>query len=438
MNFDSASPLSGDSGTVLPPSCRVPLFDLVGGLSAALDLISPAVVNHHLRTGLVAARLARHMGLPGEDVADLILASLLHDIGAFSLETRLDTLAFETESLAHSAIGATLLCGFAPFAEVADIVRWHHHRHEEAPRIRATDRVLRLAGLIHVADRIDVLLRGAGPSCPNPQEMRAILGRSAGLRFEPRTVRAAGELLCGTPLTADVEAPAAELLAELRPLAAPRDRIMGEGELVAFSGLFAQVIDFRSRFTATHSRGVAVTARDLALLAGMAPGEANLLFVSGNLHDVGKLGVPTRLLDKSTPLSTEEFDAIRRHADYGAAILGAIPGLDRAGRWASQHHERLDGGGYPSRLSEGELDTGARILAVADVFTALAEDRPYRAGMTREEAAAVLGTLARNHSLDAEVVSLLLDHYEQADATRVLAQSEALADFRSLARRSAV
>lgn len=415
-----------DNRPILP---GVHIHDLIAGLSAALDLISPIVVDHHVRTGFIAARLGRHMQLPPEDVADLIHAGLLHDVGAFSLKTRIDTLAFETDNITHSTAGWALLKDFAPFDELSRIIRWHHRRHNQALAEQETPRVLRLAGLIHVADRIDVLLRTQDKSCPSPEALRERLADSAGTMFDPQAAAAAEDLLCATPLAEDIEAGAQDLLAELAPLAAARNRQLNTPELVAFSELFAQVIDFRSRFTATHSHGVAATATHLAELAGLPPEDALLLLVAGNLHDVGKLAVSTELLEKKTPLVDGEFTAIRLHAAFSRDILCRIPGLELAGRWAAQHHERLDGSGYPDGVDENTLDTGARIIAVADVFTALTEDRPYRAGMSQGEAADVLRGMARQRALDGDVADLLLDNYTGANARRAAAQQKALRQF---------
>jgi len=362
-------------------------------------------------------------------VADVIFAGLLHDVGAFSLQTRLDTLAFETDSVEHAFVGWTLLRRFAPFTGVAGVVRWHHQRFDEASQADTDPRTLRLAGLVHIADRLDILLRHAGPACQTPQALRHRLEHDAGQMFDPLAVQAASELLCSTALAEDAAAPAPSLMAGMRALAEPGNLLLDVAALVEFSGLMAQVIDFRSRFTATHSRGVAATGRALALLAGMAPAEAEMLYVAGNLHDIGKLAVPKRLLEKKEPLTDDEFETIKSHAAHSDAILTRIPGLDPAGAWAARHHERLDGGGYPHRLGAENLDTGARVLAVADVFTALTEDRPYRAGMTRPQAAGVLGSMAGRKALDPALVALLLDHYDAADATRASAQNLAHEDF---------
>lgn len=408
---------------------RVSLFELVGGLSAALDLISPQVVDHHLRVGFLAGSLARHAGLPGADTARVVFAGLLHDVGAFSLQTRLETLAFETDSVEHAAIGSALLHRFAPFAGVAGVVRWHHQRFDEAGLADADPHTLRLAGLVHIADRLDILLRHAGPACPEPGALRRRLEHGAGGMFDPRAVEALADLLCTTPLAEEAARPAQHLREVLRAMAAPRDILLDAPALVDFSGLVAQVIDFRSRFTATHSRGVAATCRTLGALAGMGSAEAEMLYVAGNLHDIGKLAVPRRLLEKKDPLTDEEFTAIKLHAAHSDAILTRIPGLEPAGIWAARHHERLDGCGYPHGLDAGALDTGARVLAVADVFTALTEDRPYRAGMTRPQAAGVLGAMAGRRALDPALVAMLLDNYDEADAVRVQAQELARKDF---------
>ena len=120
---------------------------------------------------------------------------------------------------------------------------------------------------------------------------------------------------------------------------------------------------------------------------------------------------------------------IRGHAFYTRRILEAISGLDVINEWASSHHERLDGDGYPFHDGDDELSLGARIVAVADVFTALAEDRPYRKAMTPDEILEILRQMTEDAKLDAKIVELLKGNFDEVNGVRMNAQLAAAKEY---------
>ncbi|NLL51155.1 MAG: HD domain-containing protein, partial [Peptococcaceae bacterium] len=107
-------------------------------------------------------------------------------------------------------------------------------------------------------------------------------------------------------------------------------------------------------------------------------------------HDLGKLAVPKKILDKAEPLREEEFQIVKTHTFHTYNLLSLARFSKNIVEWASYHHERLDGTGYPFRMSADTLTTGARLMAIADIFTALTEDRPYRRALPRERAMNIL------------------------------------------------
>jgi HD-GYP domain-containing protein (c-di-GMP phosphodiesterase class II) len=157
------------------------------------------------------------------------------------------------------------------------------------------------------------------------------------------------------------------------------------------------------------------------------------------MHDLGKLAVPAEILDKPARLNRGEYDVVRHHTFYTYRILEPIAPLRTINAWAAFHHERLDGSGYPFHLKEKDLPLGSQIMAVADVFTALAEDRPYRAGMKRSAALKILDGMSADAALNGEIVAMVRKHYDELDAVRVQAQADARMKYRDVeaVRRSA-
>jgi HD-GYP domain-containing protein (c-di-GMP phosphodiesterase class II) len=195
--------------------------------------------------------------------------------------------------------------------------------------------------------------------------------------------------------------------------------------LLNFAQVIAQIIDFRSAFTSAHSSGVAAVARELAAISGFSERERSQMEIAGLLHDLGKLAVTKNILEKRGKLNKEEFNTIKRHTYYTFVILSKVNGLEDLAVWAAYHHERQDGNGYPFRVKEGDFPKMARVMAVADILTALTEDRPYRHGMDREEVMEILSAAADNGEFDKDIVELANRNFPRINDVRVKAQQEA-------------
>jgi putative nucleotidyltransferase with HDIG domain len=153
---------------------------------------------------------------------------------------------------------------------------------------------------------------------------------------------------------------------------------------------FAGIIDAKSPYTFQHSERVAALSVRLGSALDLPGGELQRLRRAALLHDIGKLGLPNRILDHPGALSAKDRAHVREHPRHTARILGRVPVLSAVAATAAAHHERLDGSGYPDGLRGEALDRPTRILAVADVFEALSADRPYRPALSRPEALAVV------------------------------------------------
>ncbi len=160
-------------------------------------------------------------------------------------------------------------------------------------------------------------------------------------------------------------------------------RVLKAGSLATIQAL-AAAVDAKDPYTRGHSRRVAEYAARLAHHAGLEPDEIELIYVSGTLHDVGKIGVPDAILKKTGPLEPHEFAEMAQHPVLGQAIVRNAPQLEPTLPGVRSHHERWDGRGYPDGLVAEKIPLMARILAVADSFDAMTSDRPYRKGLTVE------------------------------------------------------
>ena len=174
-----------------------------------------------------------------------------------------------------------------------------------------------------------------------------------------------------------------------------------------------EVLDTRSGETAHHVRRVGEMAAFLARLHGRAEHECELIRMAAPMHDVGKIGIPDRILLKPDPLTAEEFTRIQEHTNIGYNILkhSGRDIMQSAAIIALQHHEKWDGSGYPQHLSGSQIHLFARITAIADVLDALLHPRPYKHAWNRDEVRAYLEEQS-GVQFDPGLVDLLLTHFE--------------------------
>jgi HD-GYP domain-containing protein (c-di-GMP phosphodiesterase class II) len=228
----------------------------------------------------------------------------------------------------------------------------------------------------------------------------------AGAEVHPDVVHLFMECSAPTGFWLDLTAPGlGALLLREGPL---RAEPMGFEELKGISDLFSIIIDFRSGFTATHCAGVIACAGALGEYAGMAGRDLDALLLAANLHDIGKLVIHNEILEKGGALTAAEKQIMRQHPYVTFRLLNQVEGLEQVARIAGYHHERLDGGGYPFGIGAAGLDLPCRIMAVADIFTALAENRPYRSGLDRLEVGSILQACAGRGWLDPDLVGLVI------------------------------
>jgi HD-GYP domain-containing protein (c-di-GMP phosphodiesterase class II) len=150
---------------------------------------------------------------------------------------------------------------------------------------------------------------------------------------------------------------------------------------------FNQLLDLKDLNTGVHSTRLAEWALHVGGELGLSESELADLEVAALLHDIGKVGIPDAILNKPGKLSPEEYELMKKHPEFGWAVLRKVPGMERASLLILHHHERVDGKGYPGALKGGEIPIGSRIVCAIDAFDAMVSNRPYREGLPYEEAA---------------------------------------------------
>ncbi|MGD0231862.1 MAG: HD domain-containing phosphohydrolase [Syntrophorhabdales bacterium] len=186
-------------------------------------------------------------------------------------------------------------------------------------------------------------------------------------------------------------------------------------ENVLFS--LAAAVEAKDRYTEGHIKRVATLAVDLGRTMNLSAEDIEALRVGGVLHDIGKIGIPDSVLNKTGPLDGEEWEILKTHPDTGCRVAAPLASiLKGALEVIRHHHEKLDGSGYPDGIKGDQISVVARIMAVADIYDALATDRPYRKGLETEKILEVMTRDAREGRIDANVVAKLKSLIERKGA----------------------
>ncbi len=438
------------------------LSEVISALSFAIDLTEGAVPGHALRTCILGMRLARRVGLSTDLLGDLYFALLLKDIGCSSNAARVGQIVggddrivkagiklenwtnpYNTSRSSLSLLWNTVLPDADPIRRLlriarialnsdknnmelvalrcqrgASIIRKLGFNETVAQAVQALDEhwdghgcPKRLAGaeipilarILAVAQHLDVFATARSPAIA----LDVLRDRIRGW-FDPHLVQIAidldreGSLWTGCSAQ-DNHDTTLQLVLGLTPHAPRR---LAHQEIDRLCEAFADVVDAKSPFTYRHSLGVAEVAYNIASTLGLPEERRQLVRRAALLHDLGKLSVPNTILDKSGHLSQEERRHIEKHPRLTRQILARIGPFKEIAAIAGAHHERLDGSGYPDHLTVSQIPLEARILAVADIYRALTEQRPYRPGLTHDKVIHLIRADTPG-KLDPEVVAAL-------------------------------
>lgn len=405
---------------------NIPITDIVLTLASAIDLIDPSITNHHKRVAYISYSIAKEMNLSRGEIKDLVLASLLHDCGAVNLAERNALFDFEFGSNilqrnSHGYKGWFILRDSSQLKTAAEIIKFHHTYWEKRSDIYLQESTIPISSyILHVADRIDILINRNQEILKQRRYIEDMITSGSGTMFMPEVVDAFSNLASKPYFWFDI---VNQYLDEIiKRVMSSYKVFINSSSLQEYANITHRIIDFRSKFTATHSIGVATSSSLIANKLGFNASDTELMHSAGLMHDLGKLCISEYILEKPGSLNVNEYNLIKSHTYHTYRILDSIPGLSKVRDWAAFHHEKLDGTGYPFGLSSKQLDLGSRIMAVSDIFTALTEDRPYRNAMPLENAMKIINN---SKNLDYDVKACLNDNLEEINEARKTSQLDA-------------
>ncbi len=422
------------------------LSEILSTLSFALDLTEGAVPGHSVRSCLLALRIGEAMRLGSIQKMQLYYASLLKDVGCSSNAARMcqivggddravkagvkledwtrphqlklsvlkmmwknvlpgDTTSHKLKRLFKIAStqhennremiqlrcdrGASIVRKIGLDLDTAEAVR-HLDEHWDGSgypgRLRGHE-IPVIARILCVAQHLDAFCSETGP-----QHAIDVMIERNKRWFDPEAVKAAATLhrtgkLWKHCLPVDGSADAHHAILEAEPAAGKE---LPPGPIDQICEAFSEVVDAKSPFTFRHSIGVKDAAMMIGNSLGLSPARMQMLRRAALLHDIGKLSVSNMILDKPGKLDQDEFNIIKRHSALTREILSRMPSMQEISVIAGEHHEKLDGTGYPFGLKAEHLSLESRLIAVADVYGALSEDRPYRGGLDPDEISKIM------------------------------------------------
>lgn len=390
------------------------LHEAVYSLSNALDLVGVTHIHHGKRVAYIAAECAKRLGWQGQCLDDLFQAAILHDCGISKTAVHSRLAQFEWEQdTEHCFVGSDLLASCSLLAHLSDAVL-HHHTHWSALKDTNMSMQMKLtANCIYLAERVDVLslacLVDQSNLLLNQHAITDQIVAKIGDNFCAELVAAFMAIAESSLFWFTLESGDASGYTATWQAHTPNKAIEFD-ELKSLVHIFSHIVDAKSSYTKEHSDGVANLARFLGECLELPEESCEMLELAGLLHDIGKLRVPSELLEKEGKLTEEEYAIVQRHSFDTYEILKNISGLETITEWASQHHERLDGNGYPFQMINGAISLEARIVAVADVFQALAQTRPYRKALDEHAIMRILREQVDCGHLDATIVLCVEQH----------------------------
>jgi len=341
----------------------------------------------------ISVMIAKELELSMEEQEDLYYAALLHDIGA-----RNSYIIQE-----HCEVGRDIILKLPIKKVIAECVHYHHeYFNGTGPFQLKGDQIPLFAQIICIANSFDSRFGtkvALNLEVINEIKLWVISNKDL---FKPEILATFTNLIKKEYIFLDY------FNKKFNDLSFKRIEIKGQDldfeGVEKFAYAFSQIIDMRSRFTYEHSIGIAKLVNKITFQLGYDNEIQNEMYIAALLHDIGKLAISNDIIDKVGMLNDAERYEINKHTYYTRWILEQIEGFENITNYASNHHEKLNGNGYPLHLVKDEIGELDRVMAICDIYEALTEDRPYRSKMPIDKVWSIIDGMVYNDELDGILV----------------------------------
>ncbi|MEG0274492.1 MAG: HD domain-containing protein [Longicatena sp.] len=378
-------------------------YKLMSILRHTLNKLDYRLIDHGYRVAYMAWKCALFEGnLQPEELRDFTITSFLHDIGAYKTDDIEKMVEFETQDIMkHSVYGYLFLKYLAPLKDYSRAILCHHMPYNKLKNYNIPE--WKYIQILFICDRFDILMTIYN----DVQEAKNKLLEHSETLFSLDMLDLFFQADVEHHFIEDVYLKDIELdFSEISKI------LHSDEELRAYLDMITYSIDFRSEYMITHTMTTNRIALHIGKLMQVSTSELEKIDLGSIFHDLGKIGIPSEILDFPGKLDDEQMIIMRKHVDYTIEILDHLIEEDIV-QIAVRHHEKLNGTGYPLGLNENDLTMNERIVAVADIVSALYEQRSYKAALQKHEIVKILRSNVNHHELDSTIVETTIAHYDE-------------------------
>lgn len=391
------------------------LNEFLIAISFALDFVEIDILgstsNHGKRTAYISLQLAKDIGLCSKELYDIVALTILHDNGVSekSLHDKLligDFLNIRrVENIKeHCIIGEENVKSYPFLTNVKNVIKYHHEHYDGTGFFKLKgDEIPLFAQIIHLSDSIERTFDLKNNNFQMRSKVLNFIANQRNTMFSPKLADAFINISSNETFWTSLKD---ENISNSLKNSTPQYSLdLTIDEIRNITGVFSKIIDSKSKYTRRHSNDLCNKAALMSDYYNMSHEDKIKLMIAADLHDIGKLAVPNAILDSPRKLTTEEFEIIKKHTFFTRLALQEIKGFEDITEWASNHHEKLNGKGYPFGKTAKDLDFNSRLMACLDIYEALTEERPYRNILSHEEAMSILNKMTGQGFIDAEITS---------------------------------
>lgn len=381
--------------------------------SYALDCVEHEFVgvttNHAKRVAFLSIMLAEHMGYSDEELVDLAGCAVLHDNALaeylFEEYNAGNDILSNKEMIStgtHCIIGEKNINNIPFVSDTRGAVLYHHENADgSGPFHKKAYETPLMAQIIHFADTLDSKWDMSSISEDKYRDIKQYILENEDVLFSNKCVEV---FVSGISYETMVIMTSQRLDKLLHEKLKYTMLEYTDKQIKGIANVFAQIIDYKSKNTSRHSLGIAAKAERMSKYYGFDNETVIKMYLAGALHDLGKIIIDRDILEKPDKLTDEEYKNIQNHAFYTYYILERIRGLEDVTEWASFHHEKLNGCGYPFGKKADELSFNSRLMACLDIYQALTEERAYKTGMSHKKSIDILRNMVDKGELDGKIV----------------------------------
>lgn len=355
------------------------------------------ITNHSRRVSYIAVSIGKKMGLDDKSIFDLAALAILHDCGSGGFDYKKNSHLISE----HCKIGENIVKGFPFFTESQNVILFHHEYDDgtgifgkHSFEIPLYSRIISLSNTI---ENIYVNIT------KDKRKIIEQLGKLRDKKFESCLIDAYISAQNEVRFWVDIQD--YFIFNALNELIPKFEIQMSFEEIRNITQVISNIIDNKSQFTLRHSKELSEKVIKISDYYGFDLNTKFQLAIAADLHDIGKLAISNSILDKNGKLEPNEFVEIKSHSYLTRKALETILNFEMITEWASNHHEKLNGKGYPFGKKEEELDFCSKLMCCLDIYQALTEERPYRESLSHEKSIFIMKSMINNNEIDEKIVN---------------------------------